>query len=156
MLTVADRHNGWEITLLVVPMLYWMVHAYKLYLEGTEQGRRGIEDFSALHFRTLESLAVAIEGRDPEHRRHRRSVWSDALEIGRQMRLPHSDLQALRTAALLRNVGKLAVPEHILSKPGRLTKAEFDRMKIHPVAGAQIVEQAGFRTPWRPSCGWRA
>ena len=144
LLTVADRHNGWEISLLVVPMLYWMVHAYKLYMEGIEQGRRGVEDFSALHFRTLESLAVAIEGRDPEHRRHRRSVWSDALEIGRQMRLPDSDLQALRTAALLRNVGKLAVPEHILSKPGRLNKAEFDRMKIHPVAGAQIVEQAGF------------
>jgi diguanylate cyclase (GGDEF)-like protein len=150
LLTIADRHNGWEVTLLVVPMLYWMVHAYKLYLERIEQERRGIEEFSALHFRTIESLAVAIEGRDPEHRKHRRSVWSDALEIGRQMRLPDSDLQALRTAALLRNVGKLAVPEHILSKPGRLTKAEFDKMKIHPVAGAQIVEQAGFPYPVAP------
>ena len=61
-----------------------------------------------------------------------------------------SDLLALRTAALLRNVGKLAVPEHILSKPGRLTKAEFDKMKIHPVAGAQIVEQAGLPYPVAP------
>ncbi len=150
LLTIADRHNGWEITLLVVPMLYWMVHAYKVYLERAEQGRRGIEEFSALHFRAIESLAVAIEGRDPEHGKHRRSVWSDALEIGRQMRLPDSDLRALRTAALLRNVGKLAVPEHILSKPGRLTKAEFDKMKIHPLAGAQIVEQAGFPYPVGP------
>jgi diguanylate cyclase (GGDEF)-like protein len=140
----ADRHNGWEITLLVVPMLYWMVHAYKLYLERIELERRGMEEASALHFRTIESLAVAIEGRDPEHRKHRRSVASDALEIGRQMGLTDSDLLALRTAAVLRNVGKLAVPEHILSKPGRLTKAEFDKMKIHPAAGAQIVEQAGF------------
>ena len=150
LLTIADRHNGWQITLLVVPMLYWMVHAYKLYLERIEQERRGIEEFSALHFRTIESLAVAIEGRDPERRKHKRSVWSDALEIGRQMGLPDSDLLALRTAALLRNVGKLAVPEHILSKPGRLTKAEFDKMKIHPVAGAQIVEQAGFPYPVAP------
>ena len=71
-------------------MLYWMVHAYKLYLERIEQERRAIEEFSALHFRTIESLAVAIEGRDPEHRKHRRSVWSDALEIGRQMRLADS------------------------------------------------------------------
>ena len=47
-------------------------------------------------------------------------------------------------------MGKLAVPEHILSKPGRLTKAEFDKMKIHPVAGAQIVEQAGFPYPVAP------
>jgi diguanylate cyclase (GGDEF)-like protein len=150
LLTIADRHNGWEITLLVLPMLYWMLHAYRQYLERIDQHRQGMEELSALHFRTIESLAVAIEGRDPEHRKHRRNVWSDALEIGRQMRLPDSDLQALRAAALLRNVGKLAVPEHILSKPGRLTKAEFDKVKIHPVAGAQIVEQAGFPYPVAP------
>ena len=150
LLTIADRHNGWQITLLVVPMLYWMVHAYKLYLERIEQERRAVEEFSALHFRVIESLAVAIEGRDPEHRKHGRSVWSNALEIGRQMGLGDSDLLALRTAALLRNVGKLAVPEHILSKPGPLTKAEFDKMKIHPAAGAQIMEQAGFPYPVAP------
>ncbi|MCU1335438.1 MAG: diguanylate cyclase and metal dependent phosphohydrolase [Bryobacterales bacterium] len=150
LLTIADRHNGWQITVLVVPMLYWMVHAYRLYLERMEQARRATEEFNSLHFRTIESLAVAIEGRDPEHRKHERSVWSDALEIGRQMRLSDLDLQALRAAALLRNVGKLAVPEHILSKPGRLTKAEFDKMKIHPVAGAEIVEQAGFPYPVAP------
>ena len=150
LLIIADRHNGWEITLLVVPMLYWMLHAYKLYLERIEQGRREVEEFNALHFRTIESLAVAIEGREPEYRTHKRSVWSDALEIGRQMGLEGSDLLALRTAALLRNVGKLAVPEHILSKPGPLTKAEFDKMKIHPTAGAQIVEQAGFPYPVAP------
>jgi len=150
LLTIADRHNGWQITLLVVPMLYWMVHAYKLYLERIEQERHGVEEFSALHFRVIESLAVAIEGRDPERRKHKRSVWSDALEIGRQMGMAESDLLALRTAALLRNVGKLAVPEHILSKPGPLTKAEFDKMKIHPAAGAEIVEQAGFPYPVAP------
>jgi diguanylate cyclase (GGDEF)-like protein len=131
-------------------MLYWMLHAYKLYLERIEHGRREVEEFNALHFRTIESLAVAIEGREPEYRKHKRSVWSDALEIGRQMGLDGSDLLALRTAALLRNVGKLAVPEHILSKPGPLTKAEFDKMKIHPTAGAQIVEQAGFPYPVAP------
>ncbi len=150
LLTIADRHNGWQITLLVVPLLYWMVHAYKLYLERIEQERHGVEEFSALHFRVIESLAVAIEGRDPERRKHRRSVWSDALEIGRQMGMTESDLLALRTAALLRNVGKLAVPEHILSKPGPLTKAEFEKMKIHPAAGAQIVEQAGLPDPVAP------
>jgi diguanylate cyclase (GGDEF)-like protein len=150
LLTIADRHNGWEITLLVVPMLYWMVHAYKLYLEGIEQGRRGIEELNALHFRTLESLAGAIEGRDPEHCTYKRSVWSNAREIGRKMGLSDAELQALRTAVLLRNVGKLAVPEHILSKPGRLTKAEFDKMQIHPATGAAIIEQAHFPYPAAP------
>jgi len=150
LLTIADRHNGWEITLLVVPMLYWMVHAYRLYLERLDAERRGIEELSALHFRTMESLAGAIEGRDPEHCQHKRSVWSDALEIGRRMGLSDSDLMALRTAVLLRNVGKLAVPEHILSKPGRLTKAEFEKLQIHPSAGAEIIEQAGFPYPAAP------
>ena len=140
----ADPQSAWQLTLLMVPILYWMLHAYKLHLERVEQERAGMEQFNALHFRTIESLAVAIEGRDPEYRKHSRTVWSDALEIGRQMGLGDSELLALRTAALLRNVGKLAVPEHILSKPGPLTKAEFDKMKIHPAAGAQIVEQAGF------------
>ena len=131
-------------------MLYWMFHAYKLYLERIEMERRAAEDFHALHFRTIESLAVAIEGRDPEHSKHKRSVWSEATQIGKQMGLSDSNLLALRAAALLRNVGKLAVPEHILSKPGRWTKAEFEKMKIHPVAGAQIVEQAGFPYPVAP------
>jgi len=150
LLTVADRHNGWEITLLVVPMLYWMVHAYRLYLERTDAERRVIEELSGLHFRTMESLAGAIEGRDPEHSRHKRSAWSDALEIGRRMGLSDSELMALRTAVLLRNVGKLAVPEYILSKPGRLTKAEFEKLQIHPAAGAEIIEQAGFPYPAAP------
>ncbi|HSP67284.1 MAG TPA: diguanylate cyclase [Bryobacteraceae bacterium] len=150
LLTIADRHNGWEISLLVVPMLYWMVHAYKLYLERTEQQRRQVEELSALHFRTMESLAGAIEGRDPEHCRNKRSVWSDALEIGRRMGLSGPELLALRTAVLLRNVGKLAVPEHILSKPGRLTKAEFEKLQVHPQAGAEIIEQAGFPYPAAP------
>jgi diguanylate cyclase (GGDEF)-like protein len=140
----AGRNHALQVTLLMVPVLYWMVHAYRLHLERIQQERRGAEEAGALLFRTIESLAVAIEGRDPEYRKHSRSVWTDALEIGRQMGIGDSDLLALRTAALLRNVGKLAVPEHILSKPGPLTKAEFDKMKIHPVAGAQIVEQAGF------------
>ena len=150
LLSITDRHEGWEITLLVVPMLYWMVQAYKLYAERERQHRREMEELNALHFRAMESLVVAIEGRDPENGRHKRSVWNDTLEIGRQMGLTDSEIKALRAAALLRNVGKLAVPEYILSKPGRLTKAEVDKIRIHPVAGAEIVEQAGFPYPVAP------
>ncbi|HEY2844707.1 MAG TPA: diguanylate cyclase, partial [Bryobacteraceae bacterium] len=68
--------------------------------------------------------------------------------------LPQTELHALRAAVLLRNVGKLAVPEHILSKPGRLTKAEFDKLQIHPAAGAEIIEQAGFPYPVAPMVRW--
>ena len=147
----ADRHNGWQITLLVVPMLYWMVRVYKLYLERIEQERRGSRGVQRAPF---PRDRIARCG----HRGPRSGTSQASSEcVERRTRdwpadgvAGDSDLLALRTAALLRNVGKLAVPEHILSKPGPLTKAEFDKMKIHPAAGAQIVEQAGFPYPVAP------
>ena len=73
-----------------------------------------------------------------------------ALEIGKEIGLSHDEIEALRAAALLHDIGKLAVPEHILSKPGRLTPDEFEKMKIHPIVGAEIVERANFPYPVAP------
>ena len=70
--------------------------------------------------------------------------------IGKEIGLSHDEIEALRAAALLHDIGKLAVPEHILSKPGRLTPDEFEKMKIHPIVGAEIVERANFPYPVAP------
>jgi len=59
-------------------------------------------------------------------------------------------MEALQAAALLHDIGKLAVPEHIISKPGRLTPEEFEKMKIHPVVGAEILERVRFPYPVVP------
>jgi len=67
-----------------------------------------------------------------------------ALEVGRDLGMENEELEALRAAAILHDIGKLAVPEHIISKPGKLTPEEFDRMKIHPVVGAEILERVQF------------
>ncbi len=66
------------------------------------------------------------------------------MEVARELRLSHDELEALRAAALLHDIGKLAVPEYIIAKPGKLTPAEFEKMKIHTVVGAEIVERIGF------------
>ena len=71
-------------------------------------------------------------------------VRTYAVEMGKDLGLTDGDLEALKAAALLHDIGKLAVPEHIISKPGRLTPEEFEKMKIHPIVGAEILERVSF------------
>src|SRR5204862_114994 len=81
---------------------------------------------------------------------HRRRVRVYAVEIAKQLKFPEEQLEALRAASLLHDIGKLAVPEHIISKPGKLTPEEFEKMKIHPIVGAEILERVEFPYPVVP------
>src|SRR4029077_465286 len=65
-------------------------------------------------------------------------------ELGKKLGLNEVELQALRAASILHDIGKLAVPEHIISKPGKLTVEEFEKMKIHPIVGAEILARVEF------------
>ncbi|MBM3810349.1 MAG: diguanylate cyclase [Acidimicrobiia bacterium] len=96
------------------------------------------------HLSTLEAFALAIEVRGDATEFHLRRLQVYSMEIGRRMGLSREELSALRTAAILHDIGKLAVPGHIFSKPARLTPEEFEKVQIHPAVGAQILEQAGF------------
>ena len=150
LLSLMSNHTGWETALLIVPVIYWMFHSYRYYVDQLHEERRQVRELGSLHFRTIEALALAIEGHDPNKHGHLRRVSIYVTEIGRQMRLPEPELQALHAAAMLHDIGKLAVPEHIVTKPGRLSEAEFERIKIHPVAGAEILEQVQFPYPVAP------
>jgi diguanylate cyclase (GGDEF)-like protein/putative nucleotidyltransferase with HDIG domain len=150
LLSLIGNRTGWETTLLIVPVIYWMYNSYRYYLQTLDAERRQARDVGGLHFRTIEALSLAIEGHDPTKHGHLRRVSIYTTEIGRYMGLPESELQALYTAAMLHDIGKLAVPEHIITKPGKLTDIEFERMKIHAVAGAEILEQVQFPYPVAP------
>ncbi|MBY0502585.1 MAG: diguanylate cyclase [Bryobacteraceae bacterium] len=141
---------GWQSFLMVVPLMYWVYHSYSLYLGRLEAEKTHVEDMAGLHLRTIESLALAIEAKDQTTHDHLRRVETYAVAIGQEMELPEEQIQALRAAALLHDIGKLAVPEHIIAKPGKLTPEEFEKMKIHPVVGAQILDKVGFPYPVVP------
>jgi diguanylate cyclase (GGDEF)-like protein/putative nucleotidyltransferase with HDIG domain len=146
----ADRVLGWQTVLLIGPVVYLIYRSYRLYVSRLENEKKHAEAVSALHLRTIEALALAIEAKDHTTHDHLARVQIYAQEIGRELGLTYGELEALRTASLLHDIGKLAVPEHIISKPGRLTPEEFEKMKIHPIVGAEILERVQFPYPVVP------
>lgn len=109
-----------------------------------------VEAMSNLHLATAEALATAIDAKDQTTHHHVRRVQIYASGMGEVFGLSNSEIAALKAGALLHDVGKLAVPPHILNKPSRLTPAEFEKMKIHTVVGAQILSRVEFPYPVIP------
>jgi diguanylate cyclase (GGDEF)-like protein/putative nucleotidyltransferase with HDIG domain len=147
---VVDERTGWEIGLLLLPIIYLVYRSYDLYLVRLEEEKRHVTEMADLHLRTIEALAMAIDAKDDTTYDHLRRVKVYATEIGKEMQLSSFDLQALEAAALLHDIGKLAVPEYIISKPGKLTPEEFEKMKIHPLVGAEILQRVQFPYPVEP------
>lgn len=95
---------------------------------------------------TVDAIAMAVEKRDPYTAGHERQVAVLSLEIAREMGLSDDACEGLEYSALLHDVGKLAVPTDILTRPGRLTASEFDVVKSHAEHGYEILRSIDF--PW--------
>jgi len=163
-ISFANKYVGWENALLVVPIMYGIYRSFQLYLDRLEEQKkrveveelqvvaekRHVEQVCALHLRTIEGLALAIDAKDHTTHQHLHRVRTYVIELAKDLGLDGEDLDALRAAALLHDIGKLAVPDHIISKPGRLTPEEFEKMKIHPIVGADILERVSFPYPVAP------
>lgn len=146
----VDQKIGWQTSLLALPAMFVIYRSYRLYLTKLENEKQHSEAMAGLHLRTIEALALAIEAKDQTTHDHLQRVRVYALELAKLLNLSSDEVEALRAAALLHDIGKLAVPEHIISKPGRLTREEFEKMKIHPVVGAEILERVQFPYPVVP------
>jgi putative nucleotidyltransferase with HDIG domain len=142
--SLANRYIGWQTVLLTGPVVYLIYRSYGLYLARLENEKKHAEEVSGLHLRTIEALALAIDAKDHTTHDHLKRVQIYAMELAKELGLSNEEKDALRAASLLHDIGKLAVPEHIISKPGRLTPEEFEKMKIHPVVGAEILERVKF------------
>ena len=141
---------GWAVALLTIPAVYLLFRTYELYMARIGDQKRHADQMANLHMRTIEALALAIEAKDDTTSNHLRRVRVYAVEVGREIGMPEEELEALQAAAVLHDIGKLAVPEYIISKPGKLTPEEFDKMKVHPVVGAEILEHVQFPYPVVP------
>ncbi|HTG87559.1 MAG TPA: HD domain-containing phosphohydrolase, partial [Pyrinomonadaceae bacterium] len=109
--------------------------------------RRHVEEMATIHMNTIESLAIAIDAKDQTTHGHVRRTQIYATQMGKLFNVSPKELQALHAGALLHDIGKLAVPEYILNKPGKLTEAEFAKMKIHPTVGGDILKRVNFPYP---------
>jgi diguanylate cyclase (GGDEF)-like protein/putative nucleotidyltransferase with HDIG domain len=154
---IVNKAAGWETSLLVLPLIYWVYRSYRLYLgrleaekERVEVEKRHVEEIASLNMRTIEALALAIEAKDHTTHTHLQRVRTYAVAVARELGLPEGEIEALRAAALLHDIGKLAVPEQIINKPGRLTPEEFEKMKVHPLVGAEILDRVAFPYPVAP------
>ncbi len=136
---------------LILPVLLFLVwRACQAYEHRLTSGRAQSRKVEALYLRTVEALAIAIEARDQPTSRHTRRVGYYAQQMSLELRLTPAERDALRVASLLYDIGELAVPEHIILKPGRLTPEEFEKVKTHPEVGAGIIEQVQFPYPVAP------
>src|ERR1044071_8536943 len=108
---------------------------------------RHLQEMADLHMNTIESLAIAIDAKDQTTHGHVRRTQIYATEMGRLLSVSEPEIQALMAGALLHDIGKLAVPEYILNKPGKLTESEFAKMKIHTTVGGDILKRVNFPYP---------
>ncbi len=139
------------VGLLIIGLVYLLYHFNEQRVEeirrAEKEKSRHIQEMADLHLNTIESLAIAIDAKDQTTHGHVRRTQIYATEMGRLLNVCPDEIQALRAGALLHDIGKLAVPEYILNKPGKLTEAEFAKMKIHPTVGGDILKRVKFPYP---------
>jgi diguanylate cyclase (GGDEF)-like protein/putative nucleotidyltransferase with HDIG domain len=147
--TILDRSGYWMASLAAAP-LYLTYRTYKVYMGRIQDQQRHVLQVSDLHLATIEALALAIDAKDQTAQSHIRRVQVYAAGLARALGMSDNEIQGVKTAALLHDIGKLAVPEHILSKPGPLTQEEFQKIRIHPQVGAEIISGVPFPYPVAP------
>ncbi len=146
---LITKTGYWFAPLAFAP-IYLTYRTYKVYMGRIEDEQRHVRQTSDLHLATIEALARAIDAKDQNTQTHIRRVQLYAAGMAKAIGLSPEAIQGVKTAALLHDIGKLAVPEHILSKPGPLTQEEFQKIRIHPEVGAEIIAAVPFPYPVAP------
>jgi diguanylate cyclase (GGDEF)-like protein/putative nucleotidyltransferase with HDIG domain len=136
---------------VIVPLLFVLYFTFSMSMGRVEDANRHLTQLNTLYMSTIETLAMAIDAKDQITHGHIRRVQTYAVALAKKMGVNDPSLiRAVEAAALLHDMGKLAVPEYILNKPGPLTPAEFEKMKLHASVGADILSAIDFPYPVVP------
>ena len=136
---------------LIVPLLVITYLTFRMSLGRLADAHHHVAQLNELYLSTVETLAMAVDAKDQITHGHIRRVQVYTLELAKRLGVRDGQqLKAIEAAALLHDMGKLAIPEHILNKPGKLTPAEFDNMKRHTDIGADLLSSIRFPYPVVP------
>jgi putative nucleotidyltransferase with HDIG domain len=136
---------------IILPLLLITYFTHRTSLGRIEDAKRHVDQLSDLYLSTIETLAMAVDAKDQITHGHIRRVQVYAIELAKLLGVKDErQLKAIEAAALLHDMGKLAIPEHILNKPGKLTESEFDKMKLHADIGADLLSAVKFPYPVVP------
>ena len=136
---------------VIVPLLVVLYLTFRTSWGRIEDADRHVAQVNELYLSTIETLAMAVDAKDQITHGHIRRVQVYTIELAKRLGVnDDAQLKAIATAALLHDMGKLAIPEHILNKPGKLTPPEFDKMKRHADIGADLLSSVKFPYPVVP------
>lgn len=136
---------------IIVPLLLISYLTFRTTMGRLEDAHRHVAQMNSLYMSTIQTLAMAIDAKDQVTHGHVRRVQTYAMALAKALGVnDERQLRAIEAAALLHDTGKLAVPEHILNKPGKLTPEEFKNMKLHADVGADILAAIPFPFPVVP------
>jgi putative nucleotidyltransferase with HDIG domain len=153
-LLIAVMHaRGGDLLVLalVAPIPLILYVTYRHAVGRIEDQYAHLGQVNRMYLSTIETLAHAIDAKDQVTHGHIRRVQHQAMRLARALGIEDEvELRAIEAASLLHDMGKLAVPEHILNKPGKLTHTEFEKMKLHATIGADILSSIDFPYPVVP------
>jgi putative nucleotidyltransferase with HDIG domain len=148
---VYNRQLDFAFFGVILPVLLVLYFTFRSTMGRLEDTQKHVDELNTLYLSTIETLAMAIDAKDQVTHGHIRRVQHHAVFLARRVGVTdEKQIRAIEAAALLHDTGKLAVPENILNKPGRLTFEEFEKMKLHATVGAEILSGIAFPYPVVP------
>ena len=139
------------VLFLALPLAAVLYQLYRFYIDKFEDAQKHIAELNRLYLQTVDALATAVDAKDRYTHGHIRRVQAYGVKLAELMGIrDESEVMAMRSGALLHDIGKIAIPEYILNKPTVLTESEFEKMKIHPAVGAEMLKGIDFPFPVEP------